>query len=274
LVLINLLIASVNEYYEILGLKPDASLSEIKVARAEMLEVWHPDRFQHKPSLALKATEKCKEINIAYENLLKHKKTEEFSQTKSKTSQSYTHRSDPHPKTGSEHSEYERQQENKKKQEAQKTQERERFAQKKFDFEIQQTGGKKSRKLIVLTSFSILIIIFGFGLNSFIKTDYAKDLYAWWNDPDYYTPRLTSDWVRKDVRGHNFIDISPIDPGAKIEWRYNGYPNTSIITKRVYFFKAMGFASHDDPKKDFIYIRAADAESVGKRYSFRLPNPP
>jgi curved DNA-binding protein CbpA len=58
---------SIDESYKILGLQPGASIDEVKAARNEMLEVWHPDRFQHKPDLARKATEQTKQINNAYD---------------------------------------------------------------------------------------------------------------------------------------------------------------------------------------------------------------
>ena len=63
---------NLDEYYKILGLKPGASVKEVKSARNEMLEVWHPDRFQHKPDIARKATEQTKQINDAYHKIIKH----------------------------------------------------------------------------------------------------------------------------------------------------------------------------------------------------------
>ena len=51
-------------------MKPGASLDQIKAARKELLQVWHPDRFQHNPTLAAKTLEKTKEINEAYETLI------------------------------------------------------------------------------------------------------------------------------------------------------------------------------------------------------------
>ena len=55
-----------NRYYDILGLKPDATAQEVRRAYRELVRVWHPDRFGDVPRLQLKAQEKLKEINEAY----------------------------------------------------------------------------------------------------------------------------------------------------------------------------------------------------------------
>jgi len=59
-----------HEFYRILDLEPGASLDQIKATRKELLQVWHPDRFQRQPKLAAKALEKTKEINEACEKLI------------------------------------------------------------------------------------------------------------------------------------------------------------------------------------------------------------
>ena len=59
--------SSHKHYYEILGLKTGASLDEVKEAYKDMVKVWHPDRFTNEPKLQLKAQEKLKEINDAYQ---------------------------------------------------------------------------------------------------------------------------------------------------------------------------------------------------------------
>lgn len=55
--------------YDILELKTNASLAEVKRAYKDIVNVWHPDRFSNNPRLKEKAEEKLKEINKAYETL-------------------------------------------------------------------------------------------------------------------------------------------------------------------------------------------------------------
>lgn len=55
--------------YELLGVKPGVSSSELKAAHRDLAKVWHPDRFLHDPRLQEKAQEKLKEINEAYDLL-------------------------------------------------------------------------------------------------------------------------------------------------------------------------------------------------------------
>lgn len=61
-----------NEYYELLELQPRASIEEIQAARRELLQVWHPDRFEHRPDLARRAEEKSKRINDAADKLIQY----------------------------------------------------------------------------------------------------------------------------------------------------------------------------------------------------------
>jgi hypothetical protein len=56
--------------YELLGVKPGASIAELKIAYRDMAKVWHPDRFGHDERLQKKAQEKLKQINEAYEQLV------------------------------------------------------------------------------------------------------------------------------------------------------------------------------------------------------------
>ena len=53
----------------LLGVAPDATEAEVKDAYRTLAKVWHPDRFQTDPDLRLKAEEKIKEINAAYQLL-------------------------------------------------------------------------------------------------------------------------------------------------------------------------------------------------------------
>ena len=56
-------------YYAILEIEESATREEIKQAYRLLLEVWHPDRFHHKPRLLAKAEEKAGKINKAFETL-------------------------------------------------------------------------------------------------------------------------------------------------------------------------------------------------------------
>jgi len=56
-------------YYEVLELLPSASSAEIKKAWLELVQVWHPDRFNHSPTLHRKAEARTQMINQAYQTL-------------------------------------------------------------------------------------------------------------------------------------------------------------------------------------------------------------
>jgi len=58
---------NVKKSFEILRLKPDASVEDLKLAYRDMVNVWHPDRFLHNPRLKDKAERQLQEINQAYE---------------------------------------------------------------------------------------------------------------------------------------------------------------------------------------------------------------
>src|SRR5215475_10227162 len=60
---------SVEQCLEILGVTPNTTPDQIKVAYRDLVRVWHPDRFVHDKRLQQKAEEKLKEINEAYEQL-------------------------------------------------------------------------------------------------------------------------------------------------------------------------------------------------------------
>lgn len=62
---------NIDDCLKILELKRGASLDEIKTARIELLQVWHPDKFFSNPKLAEKAMEKTLKINEAFNILLK-----------------------------------------------------------------------------------------------------------------------------------------------------------------------------------------------------------
>ena len=57
-------------YYAIPGLKPGASLLEIKQAYRDLVQIWHPDRFSNNTRLQKRAEEQIKVINAAYSQFI------------------------------------------------------------------------------------------------------------------------------------------------------------------------------------------------------------
>ncbi len=58
--------------YTVLGIEPTASDAQVKSAYRKLVNIWHPDRFQNKSQAEIDAaTEKFKEIQAAYEEILK-----------------------------------------------------------------------------------------------------------------------------------------------------------------------------------------------------------
>jgi len=64
-------------YYEVLGVKPDANQSEIRKRYRELVSLYHPDKHSNNPLREL-AEQKMKEINEAYEVLGTPEKREEY----------------------------------------------------------------------------------------------------------------------------------------------------------------------------------------------------
>jgi hypothetical protein len=56
-------------YYTVLEIQNAATPDEIKEAYRLLVQVWHPDRFHHRPALLAKAEEKSGKINVAFETL-------------------------------------------------------------------------------------------------------------------------------------------------------------------------------------------------------------
>ena len=56
-------------YYTVLEIQDSATLEEVKEAYRLLLQVWHPDRFHHSPTLLAKAEQKSGKINVAFETL-------------------------------------------------------------------------------------------------------------------------------------------------------------------------------------------------------------
>jgi hypothetical protein len=65
----------IKECFEILELKFDASLEQVKKAYKKLMMAFHPDKFQGDPQLKAIAERKAKEINLAREELIHHYKT-------------------------------------------------------------------------------------------------------------------------------------------------------------------------------------------------------
>jgi len=57
------------DYYRVLELLPTATDGDIKKAWQEQMQVWHPDRFTHSPTLHRKAEVRTQLINQAYQTL-------------------------------------------------------------------------------------------------------------------------------------------------------------------------------------------------------------
>jgi len=56
--------------FEIFKIGPDATVDEVNRAYRDLVNVWHPDRFEHNPRLKQKVEAQLKEINLAREKLL------------------------------------------------------------------------------------------------------------------------------------------------------------------------------------------------------------
>jgi hypothetical protein len=62
-------------YYEILGIKQDATPEQIKVIRDKLSLIYHPDKGRH---LGVDGEQRMKEINEAYETLIDPAKRREY----------------------------------------------------------------------------------------------------------------------------------------------------------------------------------------------------
>lgn len=62
---------NLEESYRLLGLKPGATLHEVRRSYHQRVKFFHPDRHQASPGLMRKATEETKKLNLAYEHVRK-----------------------------------------------------------------------------------------------------------------------------------------------------------------------------------------------------------
>ncbi len=61
-------------HYRILGLRPEAGWLELRQAYKSLVNIWHPDRFQHDAQKQRLAEEKTKEITQSYKELAEYYK--------------------------------------------------------------------------------------------------------------------------------------------------------------------------------------------------------
>ena len=85
-------------YYTLLELLPTATEDDIKQAWHEQIQVWHPDRFHHSPTLHRKAEARTQLINQAYQTLSDPVARARYDAT---TQPSTSHRPPPRPSPAS-----------------------------------------------------------------------------------------------------------------------------------------------------------------------------
>jgi curved DNA-binding protein CbpA len=67
---------NIRECYAALEIEAGADKIKIRQAYRDLVTIWHPDQYQENPRLQEKATEKLKEINAAYDTLMKRGKAD------------------------------------------------------------------------------------------------------------------------------------------------------------------------------------------------------
>ena len=72
---------------DVLDLTPPVAMADLKEAYKDLVQVWHPDRFAHNPRLRLRAEEKIKAINLAYETLARFLSQQQARSTDRSTAQ-------------------------------------------------------------------------------------------------------------------------------------------------------------------------------------------
>ena len=75
------------KWYEVLEVSPNASEKEVSDKRLLHLQAWHPDKFSN-PELKKRADEKTKEINAAWDEYLRSRKSQSNSSYKETTNTS------------------------------------------------------------------------------------------------------------------------------------------------------------------------------------------
>lgn len=74
---------NIQRAYELLEIGRESTLEQVREAYKDQVNVWHPDRFPGNPRLRVKAEEKLKDINLAYETI-----TARFARTRPKRTSS------------------------------------------------------------------------------------------------------------------------------------------------------------------------------------------
>jgi len=67
----NITVMKLKNCYNALEIEEGAEKDKIRQAYRDLVTIWHPDQYQENPRLQEKATEKLKEINAAYDTLMK-----------------------------------------------------------------------------------------------------------------------------------------------------------------------------------------------------------
>ncbi|MFA7572210.1 MAG: DnaJ domain-containing protein [Lutispora sp.] len=75
--------------YEVLNIREGASIDEIKRAYKDLVKKYHPDQYQNNPLSGL-AEEKLKEINQAYDSLLRESENKRSSYKTQGNTQGYS----------------------------------------------------------------------------------------------------------------------------------------------------------------------------------------
>ena len=82
-------------YFEVLELRPGATREQICQSYRDLVNVWHPDRFEHNQRLKEKASEKLKRINVAYNKLKDYQPSERRAAPSYRTNSAKAERSKP-----------------------------------------------------------------------------------------------------------------------------------------------------------------------------------
>ncbi|MFO7785776.1 MAG: J domain-containing protein [Desulfatiglandales bacterium] len=75
---------------QLLELKECSTSDAARRAYRDLVRVWHPDRFAGDPRLQRRAEERVKQLNVAYDTLLRHLERREYVETQGQHSLSLT----------------------------------------------------------------------------------------------------------------------------------------------------------------------------------------